>query len=438
MSDYIREVSLLNTTQFVNEENINTPLRELSKNDEYILNLLNGNRLFARSIWGNLIDFSEKGEKILKNGGVFDAYKKCNVWRAIDEYAIVNNDDVTWDSNNNMLVYKGWSSTPASSASYNVNREVWLERNLYIPEELRGESLMFAVKCSGSTESSDWAVSNARFETIALEVVGAKETSETFLSSGPWENYDEYEPDSYGPAMRTNYVVFRTNKDTTNVRIKIFRTVNDGYLHINKMFLGGVTLPVDNDIETFSLNDVDINNFFDFDNDVVKITATTVAGHSVAAFGDELPKANDLLLLSHMNNKLERIFVDSSKLPEQNPGDTPDENPEQGIIICNTSDRTYTVTHQEMKPDTSNPQVTLVLPNENATMYMIAVTEVSTTTFKVVLSDIPEVSGYEINWQIPTLETKDLINEITIDPPPSSVAPEPTEYEFIFGYEDEN
>jgi hypothetical protein len=133
-----------------------------------------------------------------------------------------------------------------------------------------------------------------------------------------------------------------------------------------------------------------------------------------------------------MINKLVTTLGNSSKLVSE----TPDANPEQGIIECDTVNKVYTVNTQELTPNTSNPIVTLVIPNEDATIYSLAVTDVTSTSFKVVLSDIPEISGYKINWSINTLETKDLINEIVIDTPPTSVAPTPTEYDFIFDFED--
>lgn len=430
--DFTRDISLLNSTQFVNSENINIPLSELSANDQTILQLLKGNRLFARGTYGNLLDYNENGDKIVTNGGRFDTYKKCNIWKALNEFAISNDEDVIFDASNEMLVYKGLSATPATSTEYNVDREVWLERELYIPEELRGEQLVFGMKASGSTVSTGWSTSTARFESIGIEIVGAAEDTRVFRSCGPWENYNDFEPDSYGPAMQSVYVAFRTNKDTRSVRVKIFRTLNDGYLHINRMFLGGLTLVVDNDDETIELNQIDINNFFDFFNNVVKYNATDVMGHTVAEYNNPDPKANDILLLVHMINKLVTYLGSSSKLPNSEP----DGNPEQGIITCDTTNRVYEVTTQEMNPNTSNPVVTLVIPNENSTIYSLAVTDVTTTSFKVVMSDVPEVSGYKINWSINTLETKDLINELTIDTPPTSVPPTPTEFDFIFDFED--
>jgi len=430
--DFNRELSLLNSTQFVNSENINAPLSELFANDQTILSLLNGNRLFSRGIYGNLLDYNASGEKIVKNGGRFNSYKKCNIWKALNEFAISNDDDISFDSDNEMMIYKGWSGTASTSTSYNVDREVWIEREFFIPETLRGEQLVFGMKASGSTAASDWSTSNARFESVGIEVIGAAEETRDFVSCGPWANYNDFEPDSYTPAMQSVYVPFRTSKDTKSVRVKIFRTLNDGYFHINRMYLGGVTLAVDNDIETVNLNQVDINNFFDFYNDNVKYNATDVMGHTVAKYDEEDPKANDILLLIHMINKLVTYLGNSSKLPSS----TTDNNPEQGIIECDTTNRVYSVTTQEMTAGTSNPIVTLVIPDEDSTIYSLAVTSVTTTSFKVVMSDIPEVTGYKINWSINTLETKDLIDELTIDTPLSSVPPTPTEYDFIFDFED--
>lgn len=430
--EFNKDINLLNATQFVNSDNINIPLAELSKNDNFLLNLLNGNRLFSRAIWGNLIDFNENGTKILKNGGCLDTYKKCHSWKALNELAISNDEDIFFDDSTNMLVYKGWSSVHPADPNYNIDREVWFERSFYIPESLRGEQLIFGMKASGSTANSGWDLSNSRFESIGIEIVGAKDHVRTFVSCGPWQNYDDFEPDSYGPPMRSVFIPFRTNKSTTKVRIKIFRTLNDGFLHIDKLFLGGLTLPVDNEDEKIELNQVDINNFFDFDNDVVKFNATTVMGHTVAKYDEEIPKANDLLLLIHMINKLVSSLIESSSIvdPENDP------NPEKGIIECDTSNKVYTVNTQQFIPNTSNPVVTLVIPNENSTIYSTAVTDVTPTSFKIVLSDIPETIGYKVNWSVNTLNVKEWIDEINISTPPASIPPTPNEFDFIFDFED--
>ena len=57
--------------------------------------------------------------------------------------------------------------------------------------------------------------------------------------------------------MTSVYVPFTINNDTQNVRVRIYRTTNEGYLHIDKMYVGGLSLPLpDTTVENIDINKV--------------------------------------------------------------------------------------------------------------------------------------------------------------------------------------
>lgn len=148
-NEFIEELSLLNPTINVNDENANLPHLELHSNQKFLLNLLN-NSAFNNSqllalIYGNLLDYDSQGNKIFFNGGKFDCFEKKHKWLAINDGSVVNDEDIQLENADNLLVYKGGVSYKDSSGSHGI----WLERDFFIPQFLRGSELIFAVKGTG-------------------------------------------------------------------------------------------------------------------------------------------------------------------------------------------------------------------------------------------------------------------------------------------------
>lgn len=291
-TNFNKDLSLLNPTKLVNDKNANAPLTELQENIEYILNFLNGNKALLSGVFGNLFDYNQDGKRISNNGGKFDTFKKCNLWMALNELKVSNDTEIIFDQTSERLVYAGQSNSTA-------NREKWIEREFWIPETLRGQKLVFALKASSSTEQTGWNTSNALFETLAIQVLGAKEEINDFKVVGPWANHSYFSNQSYGDPMLTVYVPFITNSNTRSVKIKILRTSNSGYLHIDRAFIGGIATPYENDIEEYNWRDVDISEVYDFDNAVTKVISTGVLGHKVPD-RVENRKGADLVIWDHL------------------------------------------------------------------------------------------------------------------------------------------
>jgi hypothetical protein len=436
MNDFNKNLTLLNPTLFVNDLNYNAPLQQLLQNDEYILKFLNGNRMVLKSFLGNLLDFNDTGEKILSNAGRFNTYKKCNTWKALKGFAINNDEDIIFDEANEIMVYKGYCDTADCLPNYNVNRESWIEREIFIPEILRGQQLVFGIKAACLPTDNNWnlaastSMPTSGFETIAVEILNGEQTLRDFKEVGPWNDQEVFENISYGPEMLSTYFAFRTKPSTKTVKIKIFRTTNANYLHISKMFLGAITLPYDNEVDQYKIEHIDINNFYDYDNDVAKVTATSIVGHKVSSL-ESVPKQNDLLLMYHMYEEMRKNLTDRSVLS----GAPDSSKPEHGIITLDSANRVYTITHHPIDVGQSHPQVTLVAPTSGASLYVQAIFDIQPSQFKVVLSDYPLTNDFKLTWFVPTLETAEAIEGWTVTPvaPP----PAPTVYPDIFDYEND-
>lgn len=70
-----------------------------------------------------------------------------------------------------------------------------------------------------------------------------------------------------------------------------------------------------------------------------------------------------------------------------------------GVVECDTSSFSYVVSNSRIGPD-AVINVTMKIPSITAVHYHCSVTEVVSGSFSIVLSDVPEVSGYYLNWAI--------------------------------------
>ena len=214
MSNYTENISFVNPTKFVNDQNTNAPIKEVQGNVEYILNFMNGNKALLSGIYGNLWDYDKDGRRITLNGGKIDSFKKANMFLALNNLQIANDDEVVWDAENSRMVYKGQSSEVS-------NRSKWIEREIWIPEALRDQKIILAIKASGCTEQIGWSESNAVCETIGIQVLGGDGDIQVFKNVGKWENHPYYSNDSYGTNMTTIIVPFKAAKSTKSVKIII-------------------------------------------------------------------------------------------------------------------------------------------------------------------------------------------------------------------------
>ena len=74
-----------------------------------------------------------------------------------------------------------------------------------------------------------------------------------------------------------------------------------------------------------------------------------------------------------------------------------------GVVELNTADDVYTVSHPAIS-GTPLPMTTLVAPDEFSNLFVESIYDITNSSFKVVLSGVPNVSGYKINWTNGPLE----------------------------------
>ena len=348
MAKLNKDITLVNPTDLVNDQNANAAPREIQENINYILNYLNGNKALLSGIFGNLWDYNSDGKRILSNGGKFDTFKKCQAWKSLTDYAVSNDAEISFDSANEKCVYEGRSALT-------TNREKWIEREIWIPETLRDQELVFSIKAAGSSEQTGWDQTNSVYETIAIQILGGEEDVNAFRTVGYWNNHNYYANTSYSPSMTTQHVFFRTSKSTTSVKIKIYRTLNTGYLHIDKIYVGGLATPYDNATETYDFTNLDINELFDYTNGITKVISTAVMGHKVPDKFENIRGSDIVTFESLMLFLRSWLYNSSGNCNIQNL---------QGSVDIDTVSKLYTITDSGITSG-DVPVVSLELPDDS-------------------------------------------------------------------------
>ena len=442
---YNEQISLLNPTLNVNDQNVNLPLTQLQENVDYVLSFTNGNRHLLPLLFGNLWDYKKDGKKFLSNGGKFDTYKKCQVWAALNNFNVVNDSRIVFDSVGERMVY-----IETDGIDNDVN-PAWIEREIYIPESLRGQQLLFALKASGSTSVASWTQTNAQTEKIGVEVIGATEIIQKFFDVGSVSNFYYYNAGRNAPEMTTVYIPFNVDLTTTTVKIKVFRTSNVGFLHIDKVFIGGLTLPYD----TYKIQNIDINEFYDFDKGQSKINATTIDGHTVAdvptIFGGtfSISGANKSDIVTYeglihffrevldMNSVIDYPVADITSTSAMNYL-----NLSQGFEPLVPGQRIYQISHGKIRDGVvSKPMVNVVAPNvpigeitgSSNVFFVHSIFDINQNYFKVILSDSPTITGYQLSWTIGN--TFSPLDAVGYMPVTQSINPETSGYNIVFNYE---
>jgi hypothetical protein len=369
---FIDEISRLNPSTLVNDENANLPHLELAQNVTFLMNLLTVSSAsspnFLSLIYGNLLDYDNKGNKLFFNGGNLDCFEKKHAWIAVDDGKVVNDTDIqTTAGAERLLVYHG----AASSTDDDGEHGRWIEREFLIPPFLRGSEMVFAVKGTGVNTLSDHSVSYeyeipycdtstvanvsavglipcmatsgssatsaapdvpgncqvpdldsgcvARYEDIGIDVLGAQGTVQVVRTLGPWPHHKFYaEQPSWLPEYRTISVSFRVPKNTEVIKIRIRRTRGDGAIAISQMFLGGLPMPY----ADYDLFHLDINELYNYNTGVTKWNVSTVNGRHVAETcgNSKLPNLmtkEQFLCMNQFNKNIDEFDWDQLNGPRQ-------------------------------------------------------------------------------------------------------------------------
>lgn len=73
-----------------------------------------------------------------------------------------------------------------------------------------------------------------------------------------------------------------------------------------------------------------------------------------------------------------------------------------GYVVCNTTDKSYYVTYPSAVMQSVYPQVSLIVPTSGSAISVLGVYGATTTGFNVILTAIPETTGYLIPWSVST------------------------------------
>lgn len=141
--EFIENITKVSPSNNVTDETFNTPLAELQNNIKFLANFLTSFNVSSQ--YGNLLDYDDQGNRVSTNGGTFDNFENKNSWIAIENNIVVNDQKINSEIPLDVLMWNGLASTEQSDAKI----KSWIEREFYIPPQLRGIELTFAIKGTG-------------------------------------------------------------------------------------------------------------------------------------------------------------------------------------------------------------------------------------------------------------------------------------------------
>ena len=74
----------------------------------------------------------------------------------------------------------------------------------------------------------------------------------------------------------------------------------------------------------------------------------------------------------------------------------------QGEVSCDTINNLYVITHIPIDKNYSYPVVNLEVPTSGSNLFIQGITNRTASSFSVVLSEVPNTTGYKILWHLPT------------------------------------
>lgn len=311
-NEFIDEITQVSPNDLVTDETQNLITNELQSNIKYLINLLSATTTNSSNGTNqsseNLLNYDSNGNKTSNVGGTFDTFENKNSWTAVQDNSVVNETKVE-NSPLDLLIYSGLSATIESG----INSNSWIEREFYIPPQLRGTSLLFAIKGTGlnliPTSTTEYPYCNvstvpgvfavgvsgdgciARYEDVVISIKGTENDITSTKTLGPWPQYAYFSQEEWAPAYRSIFIPIKTGTNTSSIKIKIIRTQSDGAIAISNMILVALPAPFD----TYDFNKIDINELYDFKNNILKFNSTTVNGKHVSQ--------------SSANNKLSEIIT---------------------------------------------------------------------------------------------------------------------------------
>jgi hypothetical protein len=215
------------------------------------------------------------------------------------------------------------------------------------------------------------------------------------------------------------------------------------------VFVGGLTLPYDD----FSLKNIDINEFYDFEKGQTKLNATTICGHTIhetptiygGTYNVSGANKSDIVTVEGLLTLMREIFTMNSVV-QYNVSDITATsafnflNLSQGYTTVEPGQKIYTINHGTIRAGTtSKPMVNIIAPSlslaeiTGSPFFIHSIFDIQQSSFKVILSDAPSITGYQLSWSIGN--TFSPLDAVGYMPVTNSINPEVSGSSIVFGYE---
>jgi hypothetical protein len=261
VEEYLGRIKKLGSNDVVNGSTFNAVIEQLQHNIDLLYrsqasSVQNWN--ISELLFGNLLDYDQTGEKRFVNGGKLDSVEKILAFKStvgavsFEETSIMDND-----------AWLRFEVPPAISSN------IQLIRNIVVPEALRHQSILLGFKIYAT--ASNTAVIGERYEIyVNGEYSGTGETGITSINGKD--------------SPKTIYGVYQLNGSESNLEVALVRSVTNGVTPSNyvvrvqnvlatlhSLSVSSFTLNYPTSGSSFIGMGADINSFYDFENNSIRV-----------------------------------------------------------------------------------------------------------------------------------------------------------------------
>jgi hypothetical protein len=130
-------------------------------------------------------------------------------------------------------------------------------------------------------------------------------------------------------------------------------------------------------------------------------TNSTVASVSGGLHDQLVLKQNEITLVAGSNITIIESPTDTWTISSTASSAPSSGGIYQGQVTCDITNASYRVNHPSIDLNYSFPTVSLIVPTSGSNLFVQGITNRSSTTFDVTLSEVPSITGYYISWHLP-------------------------------------
>jgi hypothetical protein len=229
----------------------------------------------------------------------------------------------------------------------------------------------------------------ANIDTTNLTMVGV--SGDLYTLVGDTSAFLQSEIDALGTSLTGSYVTLNSAQEITGAKTflaPVTITLSDIGLAPFVVNATGSVLNLNSDmVDGYHLADITASSA-DYTNVLIAALSGSIDGVTSRVSTLEISAVNHEVRIDNLETSVDTISNSLSTIM-------------QGNVACDTVNYKYTVSHPAINVNNSFPVVSLTVPTSSSVLYVQGITNRTSTGFDIVLSDVPDVGGYSLNWTMP-------------------------------------